>query len=177
MGFGPLFCCSGAFVASEPAGEMSLSKSQAEQQIREIAERVAVSEGMEVVDIEYHGGGSRRKLCVYIDKPGGITHADCELISKQVGTIVDVEELVPGPYVLEVSSPGLDRKLLKPGDYERFLGRKARVRLHQPLEGQQLHIGRLREYRDGAIGLEIGPQQVLRFRFEDVASARLVVEV
>jgi ribosome maturation factor RimP len=156
---------------------MSLSQSQAEQQIREIAERVAVSEGMEIVDIEYRGGGGRRKLSVYIDKPGGITHADCELISKQVGTIVDVEELVPGPYVLEVSSPGLDRKLLKPADYERFLGRKARVRLREPLQGQQLHIGRLCEYSDGVIGLELAPQQLLRFRFEDVVSARLVVEV
>lgn len=157
--------------------EMSLSRIEAEQQIRGIAERVAASEGMEVVDIEYRGGGSRRKLCVYIDKPGGITHADCELISRQVGTIVDVEELVPGPYVLEVSSPGLDRKLLKPADYERFLGRKARIRLRRPLEGQQSYVGRLQEYDDGAIGLEIGPDRVVRFRFEDVEQARLVVEV
>ena len=159
------------------AAEMGLSKMQAEQQIREIAERVATSEGMEVVDIEYRGGGNRHKLCVYIDKPGGITHADCELISRQVGTIVDVEELVPGSYVLEVSSPGLDRKLLKPKDYERFLGRKARVRLRQPLEGKQSHVGRLREYTDGVVGLEIGPDQMLHFRFEDVSEARLVVEV
>jgi ribosome maturation factor RimP len=156
---------------------MSLSKIQAEQQIREIADRVAASEGMEVVDIEYRGGGNRHKLCVYIDKPGGITHADCELISKQVGTIVDVEDLVPGSYVLEVSSPGLDRKLLKPKDYERFLGRKAKVRLRQPVDGKQSYVGRLCEYHDGAIGLETGPEQVLRFRFEDVSEARLVVEV
>jgi ribosome maturation factor RimP len=85
--------------------------------------------------------------------------------------------LVPGSYVLEVSSPGLDRKLLKPVDYERFLGRKARVRLRQPLDGQQAYVGRLCEYRDGAIGLETGPERVVRFRFEDVANARLVVEV
>jgi ribosome maturation factor RimP len=156
---------------------MSLSKIQAEQQIREIADRVAASEGMEVVDIEYRGGGNRHKLCVYIDKPGGITHADCELISKQVGTIVDVEDLVPGSYVLEVSSPGLDRKLLKPKDYERFLGRKAKVRLRQPVDGKQSYVGRLCEYHDGAIGLKTGPEQVLRFRFEDVSEARLVVEV
>lgn len=156
---------------------MGVSKTDTEQQIREIAERVATSEGIEVVDIEYRGGGKRHKLCVYIDKPGGITHADCELISRQVGTIVDVEDLVPGSYVLEVSSPGLDRKLLKPKDYERFLGRKARVRLHRPLEGKQSYVGRLCEYNDGAIALEIGPQQVVRFQFEDVAKARLVVEV
>jgi ribosome maturation factor RimP len=156
---------------------MSLSKIQAEQQIREIADRVAASEGMEVVDIEYRGGGNRHKLCVYIDKPGGITHADCELISKQVGTIVDVEDLVPGSYVLEVSSPGLDRKLLKPKDYERFLGRKAKVRLRQPVDGKPSHVGRLCEYHDGVIGLETGSERVLRFRFEDVSEARLVVEV
>jgi ribosome maturation factor RimP len=156
---------------------MSLSKTEREQQIRAIADRVATSEGIEVVEIVYSGGGSRQKLCVYIDKPGGITHADCELISRQVGTILDVEDVLPGSYVLEVSSPGLDRKLLKPKDYERFLGRKARVRLHQPLEGKQSYTGRLCEYDDGAIGLEVAPEQVVRFRFEEVSQARLVVEV
>jgi ribosome maturation factor RimP len=155
---------------------MGSAKTEAEEQIRQIAERVAASEGMEVVEIEYRGGGNQRKLSVYIDKPGGVTHADCELISRQVGAIVDVEDLVPGSYVLEVSSPGLDRKLLKPADYERFVGRKARVRLREPMEGRQQYVGLLREYRDGAIGLEIGPEQVLRFRFEDVAQARLIVE-
>jgi ribosome maturation factor RimP len=156
---------------------MGLSRTETEQQIRAIAERVATSEGMEVVDIEYRGGGSRQKLCLYIDKPGGITHADCELISRQVGTIVDVEDVVPGSYVLEVSSPGLDRKLLKPQDFERFLGRKARVRLRQPLEGKQSYVGRLCEYDGGTIGMEVAPQRVVRFRFEEVSQARLVVEV
>jgi ribosome maturation factor RimP len=66
---------------------------------------------------------------------------------------------------------------LKPKDYERFLGRKAKVRLRQPVDGKQSYVGRLCEYHDGAIGLETGPEQVLRFRFEDVSEARLVVEV
>jgi ribosome maturation factor RimP len=156
---------------------MSVSKSEAAHLIREIAERVALSEGMEVVDVEYRGSGSRQKVCIYIDKPQGVTHADCELVSRQVGTIVDVEDLIPGPYVLEVSSPGLDRKLLKPADYQRFLGRKARVRLHQPLEGKQLFTGRLRDYANGEISLEVAPERIVSFRFEDVANARLVVEI
>ena len=64
---------------------------------------------------------------ISIDKPDGVTHADCELISQQVGTILDVEDVVPGHYTLEVSSPGVERKLLKPKDYKRFQGKKAKI--------------------------------------------------
>ena len=75
--------------------------------IEAIAERVAQSEGIEIVEIELKGGGRNRFLRISIDKPEGVTHADCETISHQVGTILDVEEVVPGSYTLEVSSPGV----------------------------------------------------------------------
>src|SRR5258707_12742119 len=88
--------------------------------IEAIAERVAQSEGIEIVDVELKGGGRNQFLRISIDKPEGVTHADCELISQQVGTILDVENLIPGHYTLEVSSPGLERKLRKPADFERF---------------------------------------------------------
>ena len=82
--------------------------------IREIAERVAQSSGLELVDVELLGGGKARMLRIYIDKPGGVTHDDCSNFSREAGTIFDVEEAVPGgSYTLEVSSPGLDRKLSK----------------------------------------------------------------
>ena len=91
--------------------------------IREIAERVAQSSGLELVDLELLGGGKARMLRVYIDKPGGVTHEDCANFSREAGTIFDVEDAVPGSqYTLEVSSPGLDRKLSKPEDFERFVG-------------------------------------------------------
>jgi ribosome maturation factor RimP len=84
------------------------------ERVREIVERVASSGGLEVVDVEFRGGGKSRMLRITIDKPAGVTHEDCANVSREVGTILDVEDAVPGSYLLEVSSPGLDRKLSRP---------------------------------------------------------------
>src|SRR5215831_372389 len=112
--------------------------------IEEIAQRLAQSEGMEVVEVEVKGGGAHRFVRISIDKPAGVTHADCELISQQVGTILDVEDVMPGGrYTLEVSSPGIERKLVKPRDYERFQGRKIRASLREPIENQRNWEGTL----------------------------------
>ena len=82
------------------------------------ATRVARSVGIDVVDVEWKVG-KQRFLRVYIDKPEGISHRDCETVSNQLSVILDVEDLVPGPhYILEVSSPGLDRKLTRPAEFE-----------------------------------------------------------
>ena len=117
--------------------------------IRGIAERVATSERMEVVDVEFRGKGPRSLLRILIDKPGGVTHRDCELISKQVGAILDVEDLIPTSYTLEVSSPGVERRLSRPADYARFAGCKVRLRLKQPLGAQRQLVGRLEGLEDG----------------------------
>ena len=110
------------------------------EKVREAAERVAGSLGLEIFDVEWKIGKDRL-LRVYIDRlPGpqnpeglGVTHKDCERVSEQLSVILDVEDLIPGPsYVLEVSSPGLDRKLIKPADYERFVGRLAKVWVTEP---------------------------------------------
>src|ERR1035441_5711118 len=94
------------------------------EKVREIAGRVAQSSGLEVVDIELLGGGKARMLRIFIDKPDGVTHEDCSSFSREAGTIFDVEEAVPGAsYRLEVSSPGLDRKLLYRSE-ERSVGKE-----------------------------------------------------
>ncbi len=84
-----------------------------------VVERVTASSGLELVELEFRGvGGKARMLRVFIDKPGGVTHDDCEAVSREVGTILDVEDAVPGgSYTLEVSSPGLDRKLSRHGGF------------------------------------------------------------
>src|ERR1700682_2626335 len=105
--------------------------------IEEIAQRVAGSEGIEIVEVELKGNGNQRFLRISIDKPSGVTHGDCELISHQVGTILDVENVVPGHYTLEVSSPGVERKLLKPSDFERFQGKKVKIVLREPVENRR----------------------------------------
>src|SRR5581483_2126430 len=132
--------------------------------IEEIAQRVAQSEGLEVVEVEVKGGGPHRFVRISIDKPAGVTHADCELVSQQVGTILDVEDVVPGGrYTLEVSSPGVERKLLKPRDYERFHGKKAKVTLREPVNGRRSWEGTLAGFEDGLIRLELDGAEPLRF--------------
>src|SRR5215208_7771311 len=124
--------------------------------IGEIAQRVADSEGLELVEVEGKGGGSQRFVRISIDKPAGVTHGDCELMSQQVGTILDVEDVVPGGrYTLEVSSPGVERKRLKPKDYERFQGKKAKVTLRDPIEGRRNWEGTLAGIEDGLIRLDL----------------------
>ena len=124
--------------------------------IREIAERVAQSSGLELVDLELQGGGKSRMLRAYIDKPGGVTHEDCATFSREVSTIFDVEDAVPGSsYLLEVSSPGLDRKLFKPEDYQRFTGSLVKLTTRDPVNGNQHFEGRLKALHDGRITLEL----------------------
>jgi ribosome maturation factor RimP len=145
--------------------------------IEEIAQRVAAPEGVEVVEVEVKGGGNQRFVRISIDKPAGVTHGDCELVSQQVGTILDVEDVVPGGrYTLEVSSPGLERKLLKPQDYQRFQGKKARITLREAVEGRRNWEGTLAGFADGAVALETEPGKTMRFPFEQVQKANLKFE-
>src|ERR1700693_967333 len=124
--------------------------------VREIAERVASSTGLEIVEVELRGGGKARMLRIFIDKPGGVTHEDCANLSREVGTILDVEDVVPGnSYLLEVSSPGLDRKLLRPADYERFMGNKVKLKTRAPVNGNQYFEGRLQGLNQGRVTLEV----------------------
>lgn len=151
--------------------------------IREAAERVAGSVGVEIVDVEWKIG-KQRLLRVYIDRapsPGqrigsGVSHSDCEAVSEQLSVILDVEDLVPGGgYVLEVSSPGLDRKLLKLSDYEKFSGRLARVWLNEPVENAKYFEGRLAGCTDGVVQLSVR-DRTISFPYENIRKANLVVE-
>ncbi len=143
-----------------------------------VAARIAVSEGFELVEVEWKGSRSSGVLRIFIDKPGGVTHADCETMAKQASTILDIEEVVPeGNYQLEVSSPGLDRKLLKLDDFRRFEGKKANVRLHEAKDGRQRLTARLAGVEDDWIVLEPNPGERLRVRHDEIKGARLVIEI
>jgi len=124
--------------------------------VRDIAERVAASGGLEVVEVELRGGGKSRMLRVTIDKPSGVTHEDCANVSREMSTILDVEDPIPGgSYVLEVSSPGLDRKLNRPADYERFTGSRVKLMTREPVNGNRHFEGRLESFQDGRLTLDI----------------------
>lgn len=154
----------------QPAIKMDLER------IREAAERVARSAGTEVVDVEWKVG-RQRFLRVYIDKPEGISHKDCEAVSNQLSVILDVEDLVPGPhYILEVSSPGLDRKLTKPAEFQRFAGRLARISTTEPVENQKFFEGRLAGFADGKVQIEV-KGRMIALPVEGIRKAHLVVEL
>jgi ribosome maturation factor RimP len=145
--------------------------------IEEIAKRVAESEGMEIVEVEVKGGGNNRLVRIFVDKPEGVTHGDCELVSQQVGTILDVEEVIPGgSYTLEVSSPGIERRLVKPQDYTRFAGKKAKITLKEPIDQRRSFEGKLAGFEDGAITLETAPGHTMRVPFDSVLKASLKFE-
>jgi ribosome maturation factor RimP len=130
--------------------------------IREIAERVAASSGLEVVEVEFLGGGKARMLRVFLDKPAagadplaGVTHEDCANFSREFGTILDVEDVMPGSYTLEVSSPGLDRKLSKAADFTRFTGSRMKLMTRQPVGNNRHFEGRLESFKDGRLTLDL----------------------
>jgi ribosome maturation factor RimP len=145
--------------------------------VTEIAERVAASEGIEVVEVQFLGAGRNRVLRIFIDKPAGVTHGDCELVSQQVGTILDVEDVIPGgSYHLEISSPGVERRLSKPRDFERFVGQKAKVTLREPVENQRHWTGTLAAFEDGQVTLEPQAGKLIRFPLAQVEKANLKFE-
>ena len=148
--------------------------------ITEIAQRVATPEGIEIVEIQLLGAGKGRVLRIYIDRPDrqqGVSHGDCEFISQQLGTILDVEDVIPGDsYTLEVSSPGLERKLFKPKDFERFVGQKAKVVLREPVENQRRWEGRLAGFSEGIVALEPSAGKVIHFPLTQVEKANLKFE-
>jgi len=148
-------------------------------QIRSAAQRVAASHGLDVVDVEYRAGAKPRALCVYIEKNAeqrarlaaeagaadglpaeklsGVTHDDCTAFSRDFGTLIDIEDLVPGAeYTLEVSSPGLDRKLRSLEDFQRFTGSLVKLQTFEPVAGNRHWQGRLTQGNAQAITLDLG---------------------
>lgn len=184
-------------------------------QIRATAQRVAASHGLDVVEIEHQGGGKHRVLRVFIEKDAGhrarlaeaakasgmpsgvevdqlagITHEDCQHFSQDFGTVLDVEELVPGAeYTLEVSSPGLDRKLYGEPDYRRFAGSLVKLQTFEPVAGNRHWHGRLAEVKEHGLVLDLSAQkqkgkgrkmetasEAVEIEFSNIEKANLVPE-
>lgn len=129
--------------------------------------------GYELSDLELPIGGRDGVLRVFIDKPEGIAVEDCEVVSRQLSAILDVEDPLPGHYTLEVSSPGLDRKLTKPEHFQRFTGETIRVKLRFPLDGRRNFRGALRTADDEKIEVEVDGE-LHSLQLSTIESARLV---
>jgi ribosome maturation factor RimP len=148
------------------------------ERIRAIADRVANSEGLELVAAEWAGAAGRGILRLTIDRPGGgVSHNDCQSVSEQVGAILDVEDLVPGRYVLEVASPGLDRRLYRPADYERYRGRQVKVVLKRRREelGGRRFKAELEGLAEGVVHFRLEGRE-LEVPYEEIERANLVPE-
>ena len=147
------------------------------EQVRGVADRVAGSRGLEVVEVELRGGGKARTLRVFIDKPAGVTHEDCAEFSRELGTILDVEDVVPGnSYLLEVSSPGLDRKLFRPVDFERFAGSRIKLTTRNPMNGNRHFEGKLEKFENGRLTVEINSARK-KSRADHVAGQKLEIDL
>jgi ribosome maturation factor RimP len=142
-------------------------------QVRQLVNQVVEGQGYELVEFELKGGGKNWILRVFIDQPVGISHQDCELVSEQLGTVLDVEDLIPFAYTLEVSSPGLDRKLVKDSDYTRFEGKLAKIQTRVPLQNQKTFKGRLRGLLGSSILLEMPKGGMMEIPLDVVREARL----
>lgn len=175
--------------------------------IRATADRVASSLGLEVVDVEFQGAGKHRALRVYVEKDAvgraklaeqasteagaallprgvpiemlsGTTHEDCEAFARDFGTVLDVEDLVPGAeYTLEVSSPGLERKLTKPADYERFRGSLVKLQTFSPVENNRHFTGRLTAFDGKTLTLDLGAVKQKGKSKKSAATTAPVVEI
>ena len=143
---------------------------------RSIIERVVVSEGMELVELELKGNLNNRILRIYIDKPSGITHKDCEAISDQVGTVLEIEDLIPGSYTLEVSSPGLTRKLTKDCDFHRFRGRLVKIQTKLPINGTKTFRGILMGLEGEMVTVELKKAELVQIPLGSIARANLDVD-
>lgn len=148
--------------------------------VEEEIEKIVSSEGLELVHVEYRKQGRGWLLRIDIDKEGGVMLADCELVSHQVSAFLDVEDVVPAEYELQVSSPGLDRKFYKESDYQKFIGRLVRVRTSTAIRGLHVIVGRLEEF-DGKQIVVTDPQAKKDPRYvvplADIKETRLEVEI
>jgi ribosome maturation factor RimP len=152
--------------------------------VRAIADRVAASSGLEILDVEFLGGGKARMLRVFLDKPAagndplaGVTHEDCANFSREFGTILDVEDVMPGSYTLEVSSPGLDRKLVKAADFRRFTGSRVRLMTRDPVNNNRHFEGRLERFEDGRLTLDLSvASHKSRKKMGDAAGKKIEID-
>jgi ribosome maturation factor RimP len=166
MGLEPIFCLFGGQGSGQAMGQ-TVDK----ERLIELLEPPVRALGFEIADVDAHLG-RRGLLRIYIDREPAVTLADCERVSEQLGAFLDVEDPLPGSYVLEVSSPGFDRRLRTLGHFERFAGERARLELRQPREGRRRMTGRLAGVDQDSVLFEVD-NEVLRLSLSDIAEARL----
>jgi ribosome maturation factor RimP len=147
------------------------------ERVRSVAERVTSARGFELVDVEMSRGRGSDLVRLFVDKPGGIGLDDLQSVSEEVSAILDALDPLPGSYTLEVSSPGLDRRLRSEAEYKRFAGRLARVSSYEPVDGQRHWTGRIVSCEGGVLTLSLEKEKkTARVPFTKISHGRLEVE-
>lgn len=142
-------------------------------QVWELVEAVCKDDGMELVFVEYRREAAGRVLRLYVDRPGGITLDDCVAVSREISDLLDVHLEDVGPYRLEVSSPGVDRPLGRPSDFERFKGEEVRIKTTVPIDGQKNFKGVLEDLIDNRVRVDLG-DRCMEIPLAEISKARLV---
>ena len=159
-------------VKPKPGGGDVRVASVVEKTVWEMTETLLEGSGIELVDVEY----VKEKdwyLRVFIDKPEGIGIEDCQSLSEKLEKLLDERDVIPEQYILEVSSPGLDRVLKKPKDFERERGKMVDVSLYEPLDGEKVLVGILADF-DGAVLTLEGREPIPK---EKIAQVRLHIDI
>ena len=138
-----------------------------------LLERVIKEERLELVHIEYHAKVSPAVVRIYIDKPGGVNHRDCQKVSQQIGELLDEEDVIASRYLLEVSSPGIERPLFKEEDYQRFVGKEIRVITTEKIEDRRKFKGLIQSFSEGILTLDL-QGETCNLPFEKIRRANLV---
>ena len=147
-----------------------------EARVEQIISPVLDQDSIELVDVTCRLDRGRWVLGIFIDKPGGVNIDDCADVSRKIGDLIDIEDIVSQRYVLEVSSPGLDRVLKKDKDFQKFSGRKIKLKTHQAQNGRRNFKGKIVRCEQGIVELEDEEGRVFRFPLTDIEKARLEIE-
>jgi len=152
--------------------------SDAAEQIRQILDPILLSMGLDLWDLEFQKQGPKWLLRVYIDREigGGVTLQDCETVSRDLSAALDVEDIIPHAFTLEVSSPGLDRTLSKPEHFIRFAGSTVKVKTYQQINGEKVFRGKLLGMADSVVSIELESGTVLEIPMTNITKASLEVE-
>ena len=145
------------------------------QEISQVIEPILQSQGLELVDLEYQRESRGWVLRIYLDREGGVTLDDCTEVSHEVGALLEVKDLIPNAYILEVSSPGLTRPLKKPEDFNKFRNQLVKIKLFEPLDGRKNFKGTLLGLEEDKVRVEVD-QQVFELPLTRIAKANLEID-
>ena len=144
--------------------------------VAEVAAPVAQEQGCTLWDVEYVREAGQWYLRLDLDKDGGVDILDCEAVSRRVSDLLDELDPIEASYIFEVSSAGAERPLKRPSDFQQFMGSPVLLKTYKPVNGRKEFAGRLAGYDNGAVELDMGTAQPLRFEKQDIALVRLRVE-